>query len=76
MAGPEVRRCRTHPGIQGDELRHERVQLAVERGASLAEAADPLAPGGLADRADNEAWVREYLDRPLTRQGIEALLAG
>ena len=29
-----------------------------------------------ADRADNEAWVREYLDRPLTREGIEALLAG
>jgi Ser/Thr protein kinase RdoA (MazF antagonist) len=29
-----------------------------------------------ADRADNEAWVREYLDRPLTRGGIEALLAG
>ena len=29
-----------------------------------------------ADRADNEAWVREYLDRPLTRRGIEALLAG
>jgi len=29
-----------------------------------------------ADRAENEAWVHEYLDRPLTRGGIEALLAG
>jgi aminoglycoside phosphotransferase (APT) family kinase protein len=29
-----------------------------------------------ADRADNEAWVREFLDRPLTRDGIERLLAG
>jgi aminoglycoside phosphotransferase (APT) family kinase protein len=28
------------------------------------------------DRADNEAWVREYLDRPLTRAQIESLLAG
>jgi Ser/Thr protein kinase RdoA (MazF antagonist) len=27
-----------------------------------------------ADRADNEAWVREYLDRPLTRAVIETLL--
>ena len=27
------------------------------------------------ERADNEAWVREYLDRPLTRTMIEALLA-
>jgi Ser/Thr protein kinase RdoA (MazF antagonist) len=27
-----------------------------------------------ADRADNEAWVREFLDRPLTRDVIEALL--
>jgi aminoglycoside phosphotransferase (APT) family kinase protein len=35
-----------------------------------------LVAGTEADRADNEAWVREYLDRPLTRQGIEALLAG
>jgi aminoglycoside phosphotransferase (APT) family kinase protein len=35
-----------------------------------------LVAGTDAERADNEAWVREYLDRPLTRQGIEALLAG
>ena len=28
-----------------------------------------------AERADNEAWVREIIDRPVTRQGIEALLA-
>jgi hypothetical protein len=27
------------------------------------------------DRADNEAWVREYLDRPLTRNVIASLLA-
>jgi Phosphotransferase enzyme family len=27
------------------------------------------------DRADNEAWVREFLDRPLTRDVIEQLLA-
>ena len=27
-----------------------------------------------AGRADNEAWVREFLDRPLTRSRIEALL--
>jgi Ser/Thr protein kinase RdoA (MazF antagonist) len=26
-------------------------------------------------RADNEAWVREFIDRPLTRSVIEALLA-
>jgi len=29
-----------------------------------------------ADRADNEAWVREFIDRPLTRTVIEALLSG
>jgi Ser/Thr protein kinase RdoA (MazF antagonist) len=28
-----------------------------------------------ADRADNEAWVHEYLDRPLTMRQIEALLS-
>ena len=28
-----------------------------------------------ADRADNEGWVREFLDRPLTREVVEALLA-
>jgi hypothetical protein len=28
-----------------------------------------------ADRADNEGWVREFLDRPLTRTVIEELLA-
>lgn len=28
-----------------------------------------------ADRADNEAWVREFIDRPLTQAMIEALLA-
>ncbi len=28
-----------------------------------------------AERADNEAWVREIIDRPLTRSLIEALLA-
>ena len=27
-----------------------------------------------ADRADNEAWVREFLDRPLTRVLVDALL--
>ena len=29
-----------------------------------------------ADRADNEAWVREFIDRPVTRTVIEALLSG
>ncbi len=28
-----------------------------------------------AERADNEGWVREFVDRPLTRTVIEALLA-
>jgi hypothetical protein len=28
------------------------------------------------ERADNEDWVREFLDRPLTRAVIEELLAG
>ena len=28
-----------------------------------------------ADRADNEGWVREFVDQPLTRDGIAALLA-
>jgi hypothetical protein len=28
-----------------------------------------------AARTDNEGWVREFLDRPLTRTRIEALLA-
>jgi aminoglycoside phosphotransferase (APT) family kinase protein len=27
-------------------------------------------------RADNEAWIREFIDRPLTRAVVEALLAG
>jgi Ser/Thr protein kinase RdoA (MazF antagonist) len=27
-----------------------------------------------AGRADNEAWIREYIDRPLTRSVVEALL--
>jgi hypothetical protein len=27
------------------------------------------------DRADNEGWVREYLDRPVTRDLIGAILA-
>jgi Ser/Thr protein kinase RdoA (MazF antagonist) len=29
-----------------------------------------------AERVDNEAWVREFIDRPLTPGTIEALLAG
>ena len=29
-----------------------------------------------AERADNEGWVREFLDRPLTRSVIETLLTG
>jgi hypothetical protein len=29
-----------------------------------------------AERAGNESWVREFIDRPLTRAVIEALLAG
>jgi aminoglycoside phosphotransferase (APT) family kinase protein len=33
-----------------------------------------LAASTDAERADNEGWVREYLDRPLTRDGIERLL--
>ena len=28
-----------------------------------------------AEHADNASWVREFLDRPLTRSVIEALLA-
>ena len=28
-----------------------------------------------AERADNEGWVREFVDRPLTRAVIDALLA-
>jgi hypothetical protein len=28
-----------------------------------------------AERSDNEDWVREFVDRPLTRSVIEALLA-
>lgn len=27
------------------------------------------------DRADNEGWVREFIDRPVTRRGIDALLS-
>jgi hypothetical protein len=27
------------------------------------------------ERADNEAWVREFIDGPLTRTVIDALLA-
>ena len=29
-----------------------------------------------AERADNEGWVREFVDQPLTCAVIEALLAG
>lgn len=29
-----------------------------------------------ADRDDNEAWVREFIDRPLTRELIDRLLSG
>ena len=28
-----------------------------------------------AERSDNEGWVREFVDQPLTRAVIEALLA-
>src|SRR6185369_6057670 len=49
MAGPEGPWRLAHPGGEGDELRHERVQLAGERRASLAEPADPLAPDRLPD---------------------------
>ena len=28
-----------------------------------------------AERSDNESWVREFVDEPLTRAAIEALLA-
>ena len=45
MAGPEGPRRPAHPGVEGDELRHQRVQLVGERGTSVAEPADPLAPG-------------------------------
>jgi len=33
-----------------------------------------LLAGTAAARADNEGWVREFLDRPLTRRVIDALL--
>jgi hypothetical protein len=33
-----------------------------------------LAAGTDADRADNEGWVREFVDQPLTRTVIAALL--
>ena len=33
-----------------------------------------LAAATDAERAGNEAWVREFVDRPLTRAVIEALL--
>ncbi len=35
-----------------------------------------LAADTEAERADNEGWVREFVDQPLTRDGIAALLAG
>jgi Ser/Thr protein kinase RdoA (MazF antagonist) len=35
-----------------------------------------LASSTDADRADNEGWVREFIDRPLTREVIDVLLAG
>jgi hypothetical protein len=35
-----------------------------------------LASSTDADRADNEEWVREFIDRPLTREVIDVLLAG
>ena len=34
-----------------------------------------LAAGTDADRADNEGWVREFVDRPLTRTVVALLLA-
>jgi hypothetical protein len=34
-----------------------------------------LIPLNDGERADNEGWVREFIDRPLTRTVIEALLA-
>jgi hypothetical protein len=34
-----------------------------------------LAATSDAERSDNEGWVREFLDQPLTRNAIEALLA-
>ena len=33
-----------------------------------------LAAASDAERADNEGWVREFVDRPVTRRVIEALL--
>ena len=34
-----------------------------------------LAAASDEDRADNEAWVREFIDRPMTRAVVEALLS-
>jgi hypothetical protein len=34
-----------------------------------------LASGTDVDHADNEAWVREFIDRPLTRELIDHLVS-
>ena len=34
-----------------------------------------LAAAGEEDRADNEGWVREFIDRPMTRAVVETLLS-
>jgi hypothetical protein len=60
-----------------------RVEAPADFAMSIAQLSHILAEGCRrwltattdAERADNEGWVREFVDRPLTRTVIESLLA-
>jgi hypothetical protein len=60
-----------------------RVEAASDFAMAIAQLSHILAEGCRrwlaattdAERADNEGWVREFVDQPLTRTGIAALLA-
>jgi aminoglycoside phosphotransferase (APT) family kinase protein len=73
---PPIRAAYAEAGGPGRVERPADFAMPIAQLAHIVEAGCRrwLAASTDAERADNEGWVREYLDRPLTRDGIERLL--
>ncbi len=81
--GAEPRRAGVIRAAYAEAGGPARVEDATDFAMAIAQLSHIVVAGGRrwlaadtdADRADNEGWVREFVDRPLTRAVIAALLA-